>query len=77
MYGLKLLTHHSEIRRAAEGMTVIHRLDSNLPDPDIKTLLAWQHVPDEITFGMFSRVKWQVFAPKKRAVCFQFICVNL
>lgn len=77
MYGLKLLTHHSEIRGAAEGMTVIHRLDSNLPDPDIKTLLAWQHVPDEITFGMFSRIKWQVFSPKKRAVCFQFTCIDL
>lgn len=51
-------------------MTVIHRLDSNYPDPDIKTLLAWQRVPDEIMFGMFSWVKWQVFAPKRKAVCF-------
>ena len=62
--------HHSEIRRAAERMTVIHRLDCNYPDPDIKTLLAWQRVPDEIMFGMFSWVKWQVFAPKRKAVCF-------
>lgn len=53
-------------------MTVIHCPDSNLPDT--VTLLAWQHVPDEIEFGMFSLA---VLQPQKKSGYFQFTRIDL